>query len=61
MVKIGNKIFDSREEPILLILSEEEKGHIANMSPDAHQYCQFPDTADPEKIREWMNKSALDA
>ena len=32
IVKIGNTYYNSTEQPILLILSKEEKSHIANMS-----------------------------
>ncbi len=60
-VKIGNKIYDSHETPILLILTDEEKGHIANMDPLATKYCSFPDSADVDKITKWMNAPALDS
>jgi len=60
-VKIGNKIYDSRETPILLILTSEEKGHIANMDTLATKYCAYPEGADVDEITEWMNAPALDS
>jgi hypothetical protein len=53
-VKIGEKIYDSNEEPILIFLSEEDKENIKNMIPEATKYCSFPDTYDLGKIKEFM-------
>ncbi len=53
-VKIGEKLYDSNEEPILIVLSEDDKDNIKNMSPEATKYCSFPDTYDLEKIKEFM-------
>ena len=58
-VKIGNKIYDGRKEPIMIILNDEEKQQIADMAPDATKYCQYPDTEewtanDYARIKEWM-------
>ena len=53
-VKIGDKIYDSNEEPVMIILSEDDKKNIGNMVPQATKYCSFPDTCDIEKIKEFM-------
>jgi hypothetical protein len=53
-VKIGDKIFDGKDEPIMLILSDSDKKNIENMLPDAKKYCQFPDTIDLETIKKFM-------
>ena len=42
LVKIGNTYYNSAEEPILLILSNKEKSHIANMESDKKKYLSFP-------------------
>ncbi len=60
-VKIGNKIYDSRETPILLILTSEEKGEIADMDTLTTKYCVYPEGADVDEITEWMNAPALDS
>ena len=52
-VKIGNKIYDPNDEPILLILSDTDKENIANMAEEAHYYCVYPDTLDAEYIKKW--------
>ena len=43
-VKIGNKIYDGAEEPVMVILSKGEREQIANMHPDATKYCSYPAT-----------------
>jgi len=42
IVKIGSTYYNSTEEPILLILSKEEKSHIANMEENKNKYLSFP-------------------
>ena len=41
IVKISDKYYNSTEEPILLILSKEEKSHIANMADDKKEIFIF--------------------
>jgi len=53
-VKIGNKIYDSENEPIMIILTEYNKHDISNMTDDAEKYCEFPDTMSEEDAREFM-------
>ena len=58
-VKIGNKVYDAENEPIMVILSNGEKEQIVNMHPDATKYCMYPSeekwTKDNYKaIKEWM-------
>jgi hypothetical protein len=53
-VKIGEKVYDANEVPILIVLSEDDKENIKNMSPDATKYCCFPDTYDLTKIKDFM-------
>ena len=56
-VKIGEKIYDSEKEPIMVILSESDKENISNMLPEATKYCSFPDEILVESIREFMKIS----
>jgi len=58
-VKVGDKVYDSAEEPIMVILTDGDKKNIANMSPEATKYCSYPGeekwTKDDYKaIKEWM-------
>jgi len=58
-VKIGLKIFDSCVEPIVLVLSDEDKVNIANMLPECHKYCSYPDEGFSEdEIRAFMEIEA---
>jgi len=63
-VKVGDKIHDSNEEPIMLIFeSTQERTNIAaqvlNMEERAKKYCLYPNTSkwsdnDFEGIKKWM-------
>ena len=54
-VKIGDKWYDSEEEPIVVELSDQDKINIAHMSEIAKKYCSFPEGLSRDKVREWMN------
>lgn len=54
-VKIGEAIYDSTVDPVMVILSASDKENISNMLPDATKYASFPDewgTAD--EMLAWM-------
>lgn len=53
-VKIGDKIFNPEEEPIMVILSDSDKHNISMMPDKAKKYCVFPDGMDPKDIKKWM-------
>lgn len=58
-VKVGDKTYDANTEPIMIILSLDEKEQISNMAPDATKYCVYPNTDEwtrnnYEKIKAWM-------
>jgi hypothetical protein len=53
IVKIGSEYYDSTLEPILLILADSEKEHIASMG-EQKKYCSFPDDWNMEDIKEFM-------
>ena len=52
-VKIGDKIVDSADEPIMSILSNEEKVLIAGMGEQT-KFSSFPAGMVTEKIIEFM-------
>lgn len=41
-VKIGDKIHDSNEEPIMLILDDQDKENIKNMHSDKYKFITYP-------------------
>jgi hypothetical protein len=55
LVKIGNKIYDSTKEPILLVFGAQDKININNMPIEYMKYCSYPDSANIEDIKKFMN------
>jgi len=55
IVKIGDKYYHSTEQPILLILSKDEKYHIANMAEDKKKYLSFPSDYNIDKAKEILD------
>lgn len=53
-VKIGNNVYDSSQEPVMLILDEQDKINIRNMSDEATKFCSFPDSMSAEEVKEFM-------
>ncbi len=58
-VKVGDKIYDGKNQPVMVILSKGEKQQIADMLLEATKYCIYPSTEewtknDYKKIKEWM-------
>lgn len=53
-VKIGDKIFYSTEQPIMIILNSKEKELISNMG-DQTKFCSFPRNFSEEEIKDFMN------
>jgi hypothetical protein len=55
-VKVRDTIYDGKDEPVMVILTDDDKFNIAHMSPEASKYCEYPDNTDPEIIRSWMKE-----
>ena len=53
-VKIRRDVYNAEIEPILVILSEEDKENIKNMEEDCFKYCVAPEELSEEDIREFM-------
>ena len=53
-IKIGEKIYDGNDVPVMVILTEEDKKNIANMLPTATKYCSYPEGYDETKIKGFM-------
>jgi hypothetical protein len=54
-IKIGDKIYDSNKEPIMLILDEEDVSNISNME-EQRKYCGYPEDMIMEDIIKFMNE-----
>jgi hypothetical protein len=58
-VKIGKKIIDAEDEPIMLIFKDEKERktvakNIRDMHPDALKYCTFNDEMFENDVKEFM-------
>jgi hypothetical protein len=54
-VKVGNKIYDAENEPVMVILTDMDKYNIACMADDATMYAAAPeDYFSEEEFEEWM-------
>lgn len=58
-IKVGNTIYDSEEQPVMVILTDQDKININNMLPTATRYCVYPATDfwmenNYKRIKEWM-------
>jgi len=56
-VKVGNKIYDGNEQPVMIILEGKDKENIKNMLPECTKYCMYPDTFTKEEISKWMSET----
>ena len=57
IVKIGNTVVDSENEPVMVVLSDQDKENIASMLPECHKYCSFPEGREESEIRAFMKLS----
>jgi len=56
-IKVGDKVYNSEDQPIMVILTDQDKENINNMSKDAYKYCQYDaDKYDAKYILKWMNE-----
>jgi hypothetical protein len=53
-VKVGNKVYDSNREPIMLVLSEDDKKNIKGMTKDSTKFCAFPAGTQGTVIKNFM-------
>lgn len=53
-VKIGDQVFDSSEQPIMVIFNEGEKELIANMHPSDIKFCSYPDGYHVSDVESFM-------
>jgi len=54
-VKVRNKIYDGEKEPVMVILTDQDRENIKNMVPGATKYCMYPEIIPIEEIKKFMN------
>lgn len=56
-IKIENIVVDGRIQPVMVILTEEDKENIRNMHSDCTKYCVHPSKGyTAEEIEAWMEE-----
>lgn len=56
-VKIGDIVYDSKDEPIMVILSPTEKRQIATMPPSQTKFLDYPHKRwGHQAIKEWVDQ-----
>ena len=53
-VKVGDTIYDGEDQPVMVILSNEDKSNIANMLPANTKYISYPESMSIPEIRAWL-------
>ena len=54
-IKIGNRVYTSKDQPIMIILTEADKQNISNMLPECTKYCEYSkDNFTEKEIDAWM-------
>jgi len=55
-IKVGDKVYSSEAQPIMVILTDKDKQNIANMLPECPNYCEYPDGMDGDEVLKWMDE-----
>lgn len=56
-VKVGDKIYDEKFEPVMVILSPQDKLNIASLPEGATRYCAYPEGKHTdEEIKKWIRE-----
>jgi len=53
-VKVGEETHDGLDQPIMVILTKEDKLAISHMPPEATRYAVYPDHWSVEEAMGWM-------
>jgi hypothetical protein len=56
-VKVNDEVYDAEEQPVMVILTDQDKQNIQDMPDDYSKYCMYPEDAfeSREDVLEWMN------
>lgn len=57
-VKVGDQIFSSDDQPIMVVFEDSDKKNVQNMEENAHKYASAPDNyfVDDDKFLSWMRE-----
>lgn len=60
LVKIKDKVYRADVEPVMVVLTNQEKKLISQMAPTSFKFCVAPDTVSEEDVRAFMNSDIVD-
>ena len=49
-VKIGDTIYDAQDQPIMVILNDQDKKNITEMPAGSYKYCGYPEGMTVDKV-----------
>ena len=55
-VKVDDKVYSGDKEPVMVILTDQDKENIKNMDPSCTKYCVYPADYRPGYIKVWMEE-----
>jgi hypothetical protein len=58
-IKVGDRVYDGSDIPIMVILTDQDKNNIARMPEWATKYAQYPDTLTEEEVSRWMGANEI--
>ena len=60
-VKIGDKFYDAEEQPVMIIMTPDDKFSLAYKASEATMYAVFPDNWGTQQEQEkWMMDNGVD-
>lgn len=54
IVKIRDTYYSAHDEPIMLLLEDDDIKNLAAMPEGNRVFCVYPDSMDPEEVKAWM-------
>jgi len=54
LIKIGNQLFDSKDQPIMIITQEEDQQNMCCLENNDYRFCVYPENYPIKKLREFM-------
>ena len=54
IVKIRDTYYSAHEEPIMLLLEDDDIKNLAAMPEGNRVFCVYPDSMDPKEVKAWM-------
>lgn len=54
-VKISDGVYDSADQPVMVVLEPHEKAEIAALDGQETMYCCYPAEMDADEVRAWMH------